>query len=309
MPFLTVFSAHTIFYVLILFVAYCCHTSFALCVGLNERWANVFGFTSIFFGWPLNAIILGNYDNLVFYSIFPIPLIFLFKIWNDVKITFLGILFGGISAAALIYTYPEGIIFSSLCAFPLLLFIFMRIKEKKMVYLSFAVTGILAGVLLTPFLQFLVPFVLNQINAGSLRATPPGSGNFPGLISGRFLQSFIALGGEYPNSHTNIALVVISLIFLLYVVIGIKELSKKNGFILPSSLLCLAALVFTAYIKRYDYAVYKILICNSWFFLWCFFSGALNSVKWSKIRCAKYFLLFFGITAFACRNHLRENRV
>ena len=110
----------------------------------------------------LNAIIIGNYDNLLFIALVPAAIGVLVRYRNGALRTDTFCMAGGTLAAALLYTYPEGLALTSVLLTPLGVVSIWRLRTERHVWVGYIVASLLVLLLVSPYLPVSVSFLQHQ---------------------------------------------------------------------------------------------------------------------------------------------------
>jgi hypothetical protein len=246
---------------LVLSIGYLC-TSF----GLSLRQSLLAAGATALLGWTINAIIIGNYDNLLFIALLPAAIGVLVRFQHGALRTSTFCVAGGMLAAALIYTYPEGLALTSVLLTPLVVASGWQLRTERQVWVGYLGVGLLALLLVSPYLPVFVSFLQLQLASGV--ASPdmprPGTGNFPGLLGRGIGPALFALGNEFPGSPVRVYHYCLPAIGGLLAVLGAWRLRVRLPWF-PWVLVPFAGLfIWQNVVSRYDYGTYKVLFCMSW---------------------------------------------
>ena len=277
-------EAHALFYGVVLITMFFSMANLGRALELSHRARLVLGSVSTAFGWAANALVYGNYDNLLFIALMPAGL----AAWLDMsagRITARAfIIHAPVVTAALFYTYPEGLALSGMLALPLLVTVLWGLRRNRP-RLTLAIgAGVIVAVLTAPFLSVFSSFLMNQVRYGVSAladdASRPGTGSFPGLLGPKFLPAFWSLGSEYPASPRGYVYVILPAVLFVLTGLGVWQLRKKRfGYpwvILPFG----ALLIWQALFSRFEYGTYKVIFCAQWWLFPAVVSGGL----WLKER-------------------------
>lgn len=275
---------HALFYAGVLSTLFfsLAHLGFAL--GLERRTSLILGFFGTCAGWTSNALIVGNYDNLVYVALFPSALASWIAVFNGQMKTRSFLFHASIVTSALFYAYPEGLVLSGALLLPLVAAALWKMQREPPLLKLTAGASALAIGLAAPYLPVFWPFVTQQIHYGTSLPQPasrPGSGNFPGLLDTRFGPAFWSLGTEYPGAPSGFLFLILSIGLLVLAGIGVWQLGRKNPWF-PWVALTLGGLLFwQACLSSYDYGTYKVIFCAQW---WVF-SALISGGVWLASRC------------------------
>lgn len=276
-----VLFAHTAFYFLCLVVHFFAVVYFVR--SLRRQWnvAAGAGVLATAGGWFTNAVIVGNYDNLLFVTLVPAWLGLAARFAAGTIAGWRFACAGAICLAALFNVYPEGFALLSVLSLPLLLHLLRSVWGDRRRALALLLLGVVTFVLVIPYLPVFVGFVRNQIadatqhTGAGLR---PGSGNFVGLLDGTHaLPAIFALGEELPNSSIGAQNFVLPLLLCALAGTGALALRRSHPWF-PWVALCLLGLwLWQDLLSHYDYGTYKVLFCASW---WIYPAVAVGLQQW-----------------------------
>jgi len=301
------FIIHSLFYFFILVVAFSSALACANKLGHNFIWSFLFAFLYVSQGWCINAIIIGNYDNLVFVALFP-AIIALTVSLNEKTDTFWSFIAAfGLILAATFYTYPEGCALASLGYLPLLIWLIIKSENRAMLLTKLGLSLALAVLFIVPYLPYFLGFLVNQMSS-NCAGQRPGAGNFPGLLNGRFLPSFFAVGCEYPGSPSGLFFQLLAGVLFLILSIGIIK-SFRKGWYLFSLSSVLALFTYQVMIQKYDYGAYKTIFCNNWLILGGLVAGMKGIVLSRKMVRRVLLLAALIVVLLFAQQHYRRWRV
>ena len=267
-----------------LFVALCLvghfHSMFFFTRALLKGWGLPLAaaFLSTVIGWVCDAVMLGNYDNLLFVTFCPALLGIVVRLMRREPGTAAArgtsrfhwsVLPASTLLAAVIYAYPEGTALLAVLAFPLwIAFVwdFFSARRSRGPRLLLLVT--LCGLTLLfvlPDLSVFIGFLHNQLNASmNQQALRPGEGLLPGLLQARFLPSLFALGDESPGASYNVSHLLLSVLLLGLLLVGASRIARHHRWFPWVGVVVLLMVGWMGTIKHYDYGIYKLMFCSCW---------------------------------------------
>lgn len=282
-PGLSVAQAHLAFYALCIVVHF---FSFSyLMRALAAPWSVAAGGAALGTagGWLSSAVIVGNYDNLLFVALFPALLGLMVRFEQGAIRPGNFVVAGGVLMAALGEVYPEGSALLGVLALPLAGGIIMRCWSGRQRAIWLVAMLVLALLLASPYLPTVISFLRMQIGSGTATnlTLRPGSGVFPGLLGAHWFPAIFALGEELPNATFSGINLIMPAVLSLCVGVGVFTLWKNHRWF-PWTGLCLLALsLWQGARAHYDYGFYKVLFCGGW---WIYSAAAFG--LWRLIRRA-----------------------
>lgn len=301
------FVIHIIFYFFILVVAFSSALACANKLGHNFIWSYIFAFLYVTQGWCINAIIIGNYDNLIFVALFPALVALTVSLNEKTKFSWSIVTAFGLIVAGTFYTYPEGCALALFGYMPLLIWSIIKSEKKAMLLTRLGLSLALAILLIAPYLPYFLAFLVNQMSPNCV-GQRPGVGNFPGLLNGRFLPSFFALGSEYPCSRPGLFFLLLAGVLFQIFSIGIIKYFRKGWYLFSLSFV-LAFFAYQALIQKYDYGAYKTIFCNNWLILGGLVAGMKAIVLSRKMVHKVLFVVGLITTILVTQQHHRRWRV
>ena len=259
-------------------------------------------------GWLADAIIIGNFDNLLFVALLPVWLGIAVRFLNGGISTRRFVAAGALTVAALFDVYPEGFTLVCFLTLPLICALLVRAWQNRAQRYALGALFLLSLILVLPYLPIFAGFLRGQIAAGT--APPgvvlrPGTGNFTGLLGRRFLPAVFALGEEYPHASFRPFDLMLAGLLCLLICRGAWMLGKANRWFLWVAP-CIVVLGAWQWIwARYDYGVYKVVLCASWWIYPATIAGlmppmgGLRSRSRTKMLAGGSFLAFGVAIAFA----------
>src|ERR1700730_238374 len=193
-----------------------CSTSMSLLVGIS----------ALLLGWIPNMIYVGSLDNLFFLALFPFVLVrlqLIFRGGTDIRSSFAL----GITIAAAIYAYPEGVLIAAAIFLPLLIALSARAWRRGEVLIRMGSAILVAMLLVIPYVHTFIAFVLHQFQVTSQLMTIT-DGVFPGLQTKEFMPAAFALGQEFPNVTCDWPDISITLFLVAFSVVGLLRWWRCN---------------------------------------------------------------------------------
>jgi hypothetical protein len=218
-------------------------------------------------GWLGNAVIAGNYDNLLFMALAPAWLGLAARYGagrlSARQFAWAGALF----LAAIFCDYPEGFALLSILSLPLLAGVCWRAAKGRDWALPLAAASAVFLLLVLPYLPTFFLFIQVQVHAGTqaVNAHRPGIDNFTGLLrAARALPAAFALGDEFPRSPARLLHGALGLCLCALAGLGAWTLRRAHPWF-PWVAASLAGLwLWQDVWARYDYGTYKVILCASW---------------------------------------------
>ncbi len=304
------FTAHTIFVGAVLFVTYCSMCTLAGRLGVGRFGAHASAAVSVLIGWTANAVRIGNYDNLCFVALLPAALVALLQMPDAGRNWWRNAAGLAVVTAAILYTYPEGAALSGPAILSVLAACFFQSKQRLVLLGRMAAAAGLALLLWLPYAPYFITFLVKQYTfAASGTGTLPGSGNFTGLLSSRFLPSIFALGTEYPTAIATIWSFLLATVLLGLLLVGVWRLAATHRWLLPSALCVCLLFVWQALAKHYDYGVYKVLFCHAWLIVPAMVAGCQVLHRNLPRPAGAVVLAGLLVAVFAERWHHRGERI
>jgi hypothetical protein len=214
------------------------------------------GVFAVAFGWLVEILKIGNWDQFLFISFVPFILTRLRLLTLPTSGRW-ALVPAGLCLSAATYSYPEGMAIFAVLFAPCLAMRFIRgLNVSRKVGRAIAVGGIVLAVCSIYWPTF-VSFLWRQIGAGT--GILVAKGVFPGLLSDRWLPAFYGLGEELPNAKWSLFGMAVALSFLFLTAVAFFcWRRRKLG--MEFSLLGLLLLAFWQLgLLKYDYGFYKIL--------------------------------------------------
>lgn len=218
-------------------------------------------------GWLGNAVITGNYDNLLFMALAPAWLGLAARYCAGRLSASQFAYAGALCLAALFCAYPEGFALLTILSLPLLAGVCLRGAKERERLVPLATASAVFLLLVLPYLPTFFVFMKVQLHAGTqgINASRPGIDNFTGLLkAARGLPAAFALGDEFPRSPARLLHGLLGLGLCALSGLGAWTLRRAQPWF-PWLAACLAALwLWQDVFARYDYGTYKVILCASW---------------------------------------------
>jgi hypothetical protein len=229
--------------------------------GCNRLLSLAAGLYAVIGGWVPNALNIGGLDNLLFLSLFPFLVVrvelcrFGYKSWS----TSLGL---AILASSVFYAYPEGLAIAGVMFLPFFCHSLWRgMYRRRGAWCGYAISACLVIIIISPYAQGFVRYLLNEIGSGLSRIN--GAGIFPGLLSPRLLPAMFAFGQEYPGIMWLPHDLVLPIVMLAFIVLGSATWMRRKKSLVLAFLIVIVMAIWQGWFQRYDYGFYKILFLGS----------------------------------------------
>lgn len=285
--------------------------AFARVTGLGLLAALVTASFGVITGWHgTAAITVGNYDNLTFVAIACAAMAILLAWWHDmITTTFFWIAFA-LLVAGLMLTYPEGTVLLGLLVLPWALYLVAKARAQRRRALVFLGTVATAIFLSLPYLPTAVKQLTEQ-NTFSNREIGhrPGDHNFDGLLTERATGAFFATGQEYPNAPFSWPATIFGLIMTGLAVDGLRRLRHTIPWYPWVGLSFGGLLFWQGGLRHYEYGVYKVIFCASWWIYPAIASSVKGLLVW---RARLWFFTAVGglmVASVALQHSARAFRV
>jgi hypothetical protein len=218
--------------------------------------AGLFGVT---IGWAPEILKIGNWDQVLFVSFIP------FVICRSRLLCLptsraSGVAGLGLCLAAAIFTYPEGTAISGVIYFPLVAWRLFRGKALSGKIWKFALASGIAILLSGVYLPTFISFLFHQISASNVVLFAKGV--LAGLLSVNWLPASYCLGAQLPMTTARAIPkleVIVAVLFLGLSLLAIGTWWRRRDGILLTIPVFLALTIWQAFLKQYDYGLYKVL--------------------------------------------------
>jgi hypothetical protein len=278
------FYGHTIFYIVCLLILFFSSAYVALTLGTTRLQGVASAAAVLCFGWISNAIVVGNYDNLVFIAIFPVGIGLAIELFAESISRRTFVVHASVVTAALICTYPEGLVLSVVLISPLVINSFLRFRSIRDKFAPVLLAWIFSLVLASPYIAVLQIFLRQQFMAATPGFGPrPGEGYFGGLLSGNFLPALFSLGSEYPGASNCLIFDVIPVILLACIAWGGWRL-RHNAWFPWMALPVTCILLWQCMVQKYSYGAYKTILCSTWWIYPAIVCGFSELFAWVRSR-------------------------
>jgi hypothetical protein len=204
----------------------------------------------------LNLIWANNFDHLLALSIAPALTAYAVEFeWKNK----LDAAFVGLSAAAMIYIYPEMATFLLLPA--ALVLIFRAVQERPKLGRSALIASAVFVFTLAPTIDSIYHSMIRQIGTRGLEAAlRPGNGYFPTLLDVRcFVSSFSGFYSPFQPCSTTPVDILKSFVGVGLMVAILAGIFRRRDGIAASAILLVGAAMLFIIKDQYDYAGFKIL--------------------------------------------------
>jgi hypothetical protein len=251
-------------------------------LGAGKITAFASGIFFVLCGWTSDAIVVGSLDNLLFLSLcggFIARLILVARGCRSWAA--LGTL--AINAAALFYSYPEGVLLSSLIFAPFVLQTGFRAwKTNPRLLLRLAMVPAAAFVFIMPYVPTWIPFFSSQISAMHT-SSRPGEGLFPGLLGSALIPSVLGSRTEFSPAATTPAVSLAGTVLVAGAVVlcltGLFRFKSRRLAGAAAFIIFLGLVVLNRVHLRYDYGLYKVLLIGSLIWLPALFVGIDGMIR------------------------------
>lgn len=235
--------------------------------GLSVRWQVTLAaaLLATVGGWLSNVITVGNYDNLLFVSLLPAWLGLATRFLDRNVTSWRFVLGGALILGALFNIYPEGFVLFGLLTLPLTWQLLRDCTRERCRIIPLVGLVGLSSVFVLPYGPIFVSFLKNQVGASAAGlAARPGIGNFPGLLNSHAFPAIFALGEEGPGSSFSIANLLLPTLLCVLIGVGAWTVSRRHRWFLWVAPILFLLALWQGVLLRYDYGLYKILVCSSW---------------------------------------------
>jgi hypothetical protein len=275
--------------------------------GCNRLFSLAAGSFAVVGGWTPNALNIGGLDNLLFLSLFPCLIVRLemYRFGSKTWTTSLGL---ATLAAAVFYSYPEGLTIGGAIFLPLFCkSLWSGIYRRGKAWRRYGFSACLVLVFVSPFaLLFFTSLFLNI----GVHMSKGAAGIFPGLLSPRFFPAMFGLGQEYPATLYSLRDLVFPFLMLALIILGLATWIRRKKTLLMATMILILLALWQASLIRYDYGLYKILFLGSLIWIPSLFRGGTAVAHFiprplQPWGVAVGTILFFG-GAFAQRMEQQE---
>jgi hypothetical protein len=263
--------------------------------GCNRLLSLAAGLYAVIGGWVPNVVNIGGLDNLLFLSLFPFLVVrfelsrFGCKPWS----TSLGF---AILASSVFYAYPEGLAIAGVMFLPFFCHsLWCDMSRRRGAWRGYAISACLVVVIISPYAQGFVRYLLNEIGSGLSRIN--GAGIFPGLLSPRLLPAMFAFGQEYPGIMWLPHDLVLPIIMLAFIVLGSAIWMRRRKSVVLAFLLVIGMVIWQGWLQQYDYGLYKILFIGSTIWIPSLFRGGTAVADFGP-RSTRPFAVTLGAIVF-----------
>jgi hypothetical protein len=217
---------------------------------------------SIATGWYFNAVLVSNFDNIIFIALFTTLLGFLIGTPGNAPWTRLDFLAMAVLLAACLYTYPEGMALEAVLALPVLTLCLRRVLTDRHVAIRASLLALISVAITWPYLGIGLIFLRGQF--ASVSAIRPGAGNFEGLLTHSFLPAAFALGDEYPATTLSLVHILVALVLLALTGFGLRRLYRLSPGMALVPIPLLALCLWQGLLAHYAYGTFKVLFLAVW---------------------------------------------
>jgi hypothetical protein len=215
-------------------------------------------------GWFTNALLVANFDNVIFLAFFTTLIGLLVRSSSAEPMPPRDLIAATLLLAACFYTYPEGLAIGLVLASPLLLWYAQSITRDSRTFVRNALWLLGSAAVAAPYLGIGTTFLRHQISFAS--DARPGAGSFSGLLTPAFLPAVFAFGEEYPNSTFSPINLGVPLIMLAVLFVGCRAMWRRVRRFLLVALPLAALIAWQGYFSEYSYGLFKVIFCASWWY-------------------------------------------
>lgn len=221
----------------------------------------VAGAYAVLCGLIPDAVNFAALDNLLLISVLPFGIIRLQLLVRGDR-SFFSILGLALSAAAAFYSYPEGLAVAGVVFLPIFITVFLKSVRQNSPLRIWPVFTASSLLLVAPYLTTFFRFLTQQFYSGAIESRI-GDHAMRGLLSNVFLPSIFGSGDEFGGQFrfSYLVLGVICLGLLLVGILGQK--GRKRLVVTGSVLLVLLFAGWQAFVLRYSYGLFKVLLVSS----------------------------------------------
>jgi hypothetical protein len=217
------------------------------------------GMFGVAIGWAPEILKIGNWDQILFISFIPFVLCRIRLLCLTTSRTS-GVVGLGVCLAAAMFTYPEGTAISGVIYSPLVAWRLLKGKALSKKIWKFASASGLAILLSGVYLPTFISFLFHQISASTVVLFAEGV--LAGLLSVNWLPASYCLGAQLPMAAARAIPkleVIVAVLFLGLSLLAIGTWWRRRDGILLTIPVFLALAIWQAFLKRYDYGLYKVL--------------------------------------------------
>jgi hypothetical protein len=217
------------------------------------------GLFGVAIGWAPEILKIGNWDQVLFVSFIPF-VVCRIRLLCLPSSRASGVVGLGVCLAAAMFTYPEGTAISSVIYFPLVAWRLLRGKALSGKIWRLASASGLAILLSGVYLPTFISFLLHQISASTVVLFAEGV--LAGLLSVNWLPASYCLGAQLPMTAARAIPkleVIVAVLFLGLSLLAVGTWWRRRDGILLTIPVFLALAIWQAFLKRYDYGLYKVL--------------------------------------------------
>jgi len=255
---------------MLLFFGICCVALFFSVLFLSSRLglSSMAGWIaaglSLATGWYVDAVLVANFDNIIFLALFTTLLGFLLGTKGDMRWTRFDFVAMALLVPACSYTYPEGMALGAVLALPLLGSCLMQVLAERRVAIRAALLALVSIAIASPYIRIGVVYLRNQLVAAP--TIQPGTGNFEGLLTRRFLPAAFALGEEYPASSLSLVHLLLALVLLGLIIVGSRRIYRLSPAFACVPIPLLALSLWQGVLAQYAYGLFKVSFLAVWWF-------------------------------------------
>jgi hypothetical protein len=219
------------------------------------------GFFAATCSWIPDVLGVGSLDNLLFLGILPFFLARL-SLFVASRKTIRSVAALAITASALIYVYPEGVLLSGAIFGPFILWRIFHDLRLRREFSPYALFAALVIAITAAYLSTFVPFIANQFHSSAL-ALRPGEGFFPGLLSPSALPGSFGLGEEFRARAISWKNAILPVLFVLLILVALRQWWRSQRTLVLSAGLLFFLGIWQGVLAHYDYGMYKVIVAGT----------------------------------------------
>jgi hypothetical protein len=238
--------------------------------GCNRLFSLAAGLFAVIGGWTPNALNIGGLDNLLFVSLFPYLIVRLemYRFGSKNWTTSLSL---ATLAAAVFYSYPEGLTIGGAIFVPLFCkSLWSGICRRRKAWRRYGLSACLVLVFISPFALLFFTSLFQNIG---IHMSKGAAGIFPGLLSPRFFPAMFGLGQEYAATLYSLRDLVLPFLMLALIILGLAAWVRRRKTLLMATMILVMLAIWQGSLLQYDYGLYKILFIGSLIWIPALFRG------------------------------------
>jgi hypothetical protein len=238
--------------------------------GCNRLFSLAAGLFAVIGGWTPNALNIGGLDNLLFVSLFPYLIVRLemYRFGSKNWTTSLSL---ATLAAAVFYSYPEGLTIGGAIFLPLFCkSLWSGTYRRRKAWRRYGLSACLVLVFISPFALLFFTSLFQNIG---IHMSKGAAGIFPGLLSPRFFPAMFGLGQEYAATLYSLRDLVLPFLMLALIILGLATWVRRRKTLLMATMILIMLAIWQGSLLQYDYGLYKILFIGSLIWIPALFRG------------------------------------